>query len=280
MHTLWQFAIEIFRLTVWLAILVALFAPLEWLFGARPRKGLRDGIASDLGFYFLSSLVPGVLLGAPMAAIALVLNQVIPDDFRAWTAGLPLGVRLAAVLVVGEIGFYWGHRLSHQIPLLWRFHRVHHGAETLDWLINTRAHPVDMVFTRLCGLIPLYALGLAQPLGQSGSLAPILLLLVGTLWGFFIHANLRWRLGPLEWLLSTPHFHHWHHSRIDHIDHNYASMLPWLDRLFGTHHQPRAWPAEYGLAEPIRGGLVTQLIDPFSVPAAVPRPGAAIAPEG
>ena len=52
---------------------------------------------------------------------------------------------------------------------------------------------------------------------------------LGIVWGFFIHANLRWRLGPLEWLVATPAFHHWHHSRNDHINRNYASTLPLLD---------------------------------------------------
>ena len=90
-----------------------------------------------------------------------------------------------------------------------------------------------MVFGRMCGVIPLYLLGLAGPAGVTGSVIPVVILLGGIVWGFFIHANLRWRCGPLEWVLSTPHFHHWHHTIDAPLSHNYASMLPVLDRLFG-----------------------------------------------
>jgi sterol desaturase/sphingolipid hydroxylase (fatty acid hydroxylase superfamily) len=83
------------------------------------------------------------------------------------------------------------------------------------------------------------------------------------MWGFFIHSNIRVRLGPLEWLLSTPAFHHWHHTRHDHVDRNFAAMLPVLDRIFGTHHLPRSWPSEYGSDTPVASQLGGQLTAPF-----------------
>ena len=70
--------------------------------------------------------------------------------------------------MAGEIGYYWGHRWSHEIPFLWRFHSIHHSAEEIDFLVNTRAHPFDMVFGRFCGLVPMYVLGLGGPVGPVG----------------------------------------------------------------------------------------------------------------
>ncbi len=257
-----QFAFEVFRLTVWLALLIAVFVPLERLFALRGAKLWRPQAATDLGYYFLSSFVPALLLGLPMAAVARAVHAVVPADFYEQVAALPLWLRIVAALVVGEIGFYWGHRLTHALPWLWRFHAVHHSAEHMDFLVNTRAHPVDIVFTRLCGLIPLYVLGLTG--GGGGATVGPLVIVIGTFWGFFIHANLRWRLGPLEWVVATPAFHHWHHTRRDHVDRNFASMLPVLDRLFGTHHLPSAWPADYGTDTGVGGHLGEQLIRPFS----------------
>jgi sterol desaturase/sphingolipid hydroxylase (fatty acid hydroxylase superfamily) len=70
-------------------------------------------------------------------------------------------------------------------------------------------------------------------------------------------------MGPFEWLLSTPAFHHWHHSRVDHINHNYASMLPVLDRIFGSHYLPAAWPTQYGTETQLPATFSGQLLAPF-----------------
>lgn len=243
------FSLDAARLCAWLVLLVAIFVPLERLFAVRPREVFRKDFAADLGFYFLNSLLPNAVLSLPLGLLAWSAHSLLPGGYNAAVAALPLWARIAAALLVGEIGFYWGHRWSHTVPLLWRFHSVHHGARHLDFLVNTRAHPVDMVFTRLCGLVPLFALGLASPIGRDAGLVPVLVVLAGTVWGFFIHANLRWRLGPLEQLIATPAFHHWHHTLNDHTDRNYAAMLPWLDRLFGTFYlPPKEWPANYGIA--------------------------------
>jgi sterol desaturase/sphingolipid hydroxylase (fatty acid hydroxylase superfamily) len=266
-HYLRPFAVDFLPLAAWLLLLMAIFAPLERLFPLHPQKVLRKAFVTDLGYYFLNSLLPKLLLIPPLTMIAWVANYFVPGGLHSWVAGMPPCTRFAAAMIVGEIGFYWGHRWMHEIPLLWRFHSIHHSAEQIDWLVSTRAHPLDMVFTRLCGFIPMYALGLAQPMGNRVDLVPLLIVLVGTLWGFFIHANLRWRFGWLEWLVSTPAFHHWHHVNVGNISKNYAPMLPWVDKLFGTCYMPKKqWPTKYGIDGPISPTLAGQLLQPFAYP--------------
>jgi len=267
------FALDFLRLTIWLALLMAIFVPLERIFALHPQKVFRKAFLPDLAWYFMSSLLPGIILVLPMALVAWTLHFFIPRGVQAEASALPPGLRFAGALVIGECGFYWGHRWSHEIPFLWRFHALHHSAEQMDWLVNTRAHPVDMVFTRLCGLIPLYALGLAQPRARTLDTVSLLVILTGTVWGFFIHANLNWRFGPLEWLISTPAFHHWHHTYEGPLNRNYSSMLPWMDWIFGTWHMPPSqWPSRYGTEASVPADFVGQLIQPLLPNAAAPAP--------
>jgi sterol desaturase/sphingolipid hydroxylase (fatty acid hydroxylase superfamily) len=92
----------------------------------------------------------------------------------------------------------------------------------------------------------------------------MLVLIIGTTWGYVIHANVHWRFGPLEWLISTPNFHHSHHTKNDHINKNYASMLPVMDLLFGSAYMPKKqWPAEYGIEGFMSPGLLGQMLHPF-----------------
>jgi sterol desaturase/sphingolipid hydroxylase (fatty acid hydroxylase superfamily) len=264
LHDLPDPILQLIRLSLWLALLLLVFVPLERLVALHGQKLFRPGFRTDLAYFFISGMVPRTLLVLPVALLAWLLHFLVPPGLHEAVAGLPIWLRFALALVVGELGFYWGHRWSHEIPLLWRFHAVHHSAPKMDWLVNTRAHPVDLIFTRLCGFIPLYLLGFAQPSrGGAGDVILLTVILIGTSWGFFIHSNLRWRLSWLGWLLSTPAFHHWHHTRSDHRDRNYASMLPVFDRVFGTFYLPRHWPAEYGTETPVPPDLAGQLIQPL-----------------
>ena len=246
---------ELLRLAAWFALLLAIVVPLERIWPLHKQTFLRRHFGVDVVYFFLSGLVPKLLLLLPLSSLAALLQSGIGGSYYSWVADLPFVARLAASFLAGEIGAYWAHRWSHEVPLLWRFHSVHHAPEQMDWLVNTRAHPVDLLFTRLCVLAPMFLLGLAQPLGNRADIVPMLVAVIGTIWGFFIHANLNWRLGPFELLLSTPAFHHWHHNNADlaTTNKNFAPMLPWVDRLFGTHHLPsHQWPATYGLVPPLQ----------------------------
>jgi sterol desaturase/sphingolipid hydroxylase (fatty acid hydroxylase superfamily) len=171
---------------------------------------------------------------------------------------------LSLALVLNEIGGYWGHRWSHEIPFLWRFHVVHHSAEEMDWLVTARAHPFDMFFTHFCALVPLYVAGLAQPLGNRVDFVPAAVTAISMYWAYFIHANVKWRFGWLERMVSTPAFHHWHHTNDgpEVLNKNYSAMFPWVDGLFRTLYVPEQWPVKYGSDTAIAEDVAGQLLDP------------------
>ena len=153
-QSLAAFGLMLVRLSVSLALLGALFVPLERLFALHPQKVFRKDIATDLGYYFISGLVPSLFLSPPLALLAWGARALLPAGLTLAAAQWPLWQRVAVALVVVEIGYYWGHRWTHEVKLLWQFHAVHHSAEQMDWLVNSRVHPFDMVFSRLCGLVP------------------------------------------------------------------------------------------------------------------------------
>jgi len=257
-------AMDIARTAAWLFILAIILVPCERLFAQRPQAVFRRQFAADIGYYFINSIVTVALLAVLMAPVAVAIYSVLPARVLAVGAHLSLWQRMLATLVVGEFGFYWGHRWSHQWPILWRFHVIHHSAEQVDWLTGTRAHPVDIVVTRLCGLTLIHGLGLAHAETGATSIAVLLLMAFTIFWGFFIHANVRWRLGWLESVIATPAFHRWHHTNDENRDHNYASTLPFYDRLFGTLHLPRTGvPPCFGADTPVPATLIGQLVAPF-----------------
>lgn len=255
--------IDIVRLTAWLVILGLMFAPLERLFALRKVEARRS-ILPDLGYFYFNGLLPTFLMAAPLAILASGVRAFTPEFWREMVTALPFWASIAIGLIVAEIGSYWAHRWAHRSPTLWRFHAIHHTPDHIDWLINSRAHPVDIVFTRLGGLLPLYLLGLDGG-GTERGFVPLLIVVIGTFWSFFVHANVRWRFGPLEQIVATPAFHHWHHTNDEHRDHNFAATLPIVDRLFGTFYLPDHFPAVYGIDEPVPPTLHDELVRPFAI---------------
>ncbi|MFP6583588.1 MAG: sterol desaturase family protein, partial [Candidatus Hydrogenedentota bacterium] len=140
---------------------------------------------------------------------------------------LPFIVQFAAILVFTDLTQYWVHRMFHVIPVLWRFHAVHHSAETMDWLAGSRVHIVDIGVTRGLTYIPIYILGFSET-------ALFTYVVFVSIQATFIHANIRFEFGSLRWLFVTPQFHHWHHgAEKEAIDKNFAVHLPFFDWLFG-----------------------------------------------
>lgn len=258
-----NFALGAARSSVWLVLLVCIFVPLELLFALHPRKIWRRQFTVDLAWYFINSLLPAAILAFPLMIMTRLLSGLDPGGLYTAVGSWPLWLRLSLALFVGDMGAYWIHRAFHTFPLLWKFHAIHHSSDELDWLVNTRAHPFEIVATRMFSLLPVYLLGLAQ-VGPRVDPIVLWVQIAGTIWTFFIHANVKFRFGPLEWLVSTPAFHHWHHTNDENRNHNFSSIFPVIDKMFGTAWLPQYWPPEYGIKAKLPESLYGQFLEPLA----------------
>jgi sterol desaturase/sphingolipid hydroxylase (fatty acid hydroxylase superfamily) len=136
-----------------------------------------------------------------------------------------------------DLGRYFTHLALHRVPPLWRLHRVHHSDVDYDCTTSLRFHPLESIVTIAVQLALVAALG-APPIA-------VLVYEIATVsFSLFSHGNLRiparverW----LRWVVVTPDLHRVHHSAaVDESNANFASVLPWWDRLFRTY---RAQPA-------------------------------------
>ena len=241
-------------------LLALAFVPLERLFALRAAQPIfRAGWQTDLGYFAVSHLLVQITVLLTLAPATLLFAWAARPALHHVVAGQPLAVQFLEIVLVADLAEYVVHRLFHRVPWLWRFHRIHHSAEAMDWLAGSRLHLVDIVLTRGLSFVPLYILGFAAP-------ALYAYLVFVSFHAVFIHANVRFRLRAVEWLLVTPRFHHWHHAReAAAVDKNFAVHLPWIDRMFGTAYLPaERWPDAYGVSGArVPEGWLRQLVLPF-----------------
>jgi sterol desaturase/sphingolipid hydroxylase (fatty acid hydroxylase superfamily) len=246
-------------IVIGMVVLAIIFIPLERLFALRPREILRAGWRTDVVHYLINGAALKVGIVIAVAVVGTVLRTFVPVSFRAAIAASPGWAQIVAALAIATVGGYAGHRAAHEVPLLWRFHRVHHSIREMDWLAANHLHPLDQIFIRSSAVLPLYALGFGRM-----SLGAFVVLT--TLQAIFIHANVRLTFGPLRWVIATPQFHHWHHAREPQAyNSNYAGEFPAVDALFGTLYLPaHRWPAQYGIDDTEPAGYLRQLIWPLA----------------
>jgi sterol desaturase/sphingolipid hydroxylase (fatty acid hydroxylase superfamily) len=242
-----------------LAVLAVIFVPLERLFALHPRRVLRRGWRTDVVHYLVNGAALRIGLLVSVVVFGGALRVFVPTPLRNAVGASPSWVQIMAGLAIATIGAYAGHRAAHEVPLLWRFHRVHHSIREMDWLAAANhLHPLDETFVRSVAVLPLYALGFGRV-----SLGAFVIVI--TLQAIFIHANVRMNFGLLRWVIGTPQFHHWHHAREPQAyNSNYAGEFPLLDALFGTLYFPaNRWPAQYGVDDTEPDGYLRQLAWPF-----------------
>jgi sterol desaturase/sphingolipid hydroxylase (fatty acid hydroxylase superfamily) len=251
-------AVDFFVLS--LVLYSAVFIPLERLFALRPEQPVfRSHWIVDLTYFFMNSLLVEVLTILTLQPALVLFDWARIGLVGAAIASVPTAGQVVLILLVADGTQYWVHRTFHAVPLLWRFHAIHHSAEEMDWLAGSRLHLLDVIVTRGITYVPIFVLGFS-----NGALMVYVFLVAAQ--ATFIHANVRWRFRHVRHIVATPAFHHWHHSADrEAVDKNFAVHTPVWDLLFGTYYLPDAWPSRYGLTgdRKIPSGWLRQLIHPL-----------------
>jgi sterol desaturase/sphingolipid hydroxylase (fatty acid hydroxylase superfamily) len=142
--------------------------------------------------------------------------------------GLPLAARFGLGFLLMDLTFYYWHRANHRIPVLWRFHNVHHIDPDLDVSTALRFHAGEVLFSVACRVVQIGLLGVSpltymvyESIFQGSTL--------------FHHSNVRLPLRVerlLNIILVTPRMHGIHHSVIEpETNSNYGVVFSWWDLL-------------------------------------------------
>jgi len=190
---------------------------------------LSCGITSQLSGIFFRVLAVGAyeVVHSNLALFTLERNWLY------WTA----------LFFLVDLGYYWAHRMSHEINLFWGGHVVHHQSEEYNLSVALRQSSFQVVWTFFYYL----------PLAVVGFETTDFLLIsaLNTLYQFWIHTETINRMGWFEYVFNTPSHHRVHHGRDPkYIDKNHAGTLIIWDRMFGTFKEEEERPT-YGITKPI-----------------------------
>ncbi|SFS00132.1 sterol desaturase family protein [Sphingomonas jatrophae] len=213
-----------------------------------PRRVLRSASGRlDIAAFLFSALLAGSMLGWALVsanwwgdqATALLGHGPVLARLPGWAA-IPLVT--VALFVAYEAAYWLNHWLSHRVPALWAFHKVHHSAESLSLLTNFRVHPVDTIVfynmaAALMGVTGALCARLIGPSAQAvvgGSNAIVFAATIVLTYLQHSHIWIAWP-GALGRLLMSPAHHQLHHSADPrHHGRNFGSTLALFDRLAGT----------------------------------------------
>jgi len=130
-----------------------------------------------------------------------------------------------------DFNFYWHHRLSHSIRLLWAAHSPHHNAVTFNLSISIRNGWFVTLYK------PVFWLWMA-----AIGFEPIMIataLIINAVFQFFLHSQLVGDLGWFGRIVNNPYVHTVHHSsNVEYLDYNHAGMFLIWDHMFGTYQHP------------------------------------------
>lgn len=220
-----------------LGIFLGLFALFALAEGYAPRRARTQPRQTrwftNLSIVVIDSLALRALaLGMPLLAIGAAMDAQNLGIGALNALALPDWAKILAAIIILDFAIWAQHLITHKVPLLWRFHQMHHADRDIDVSTALRFHPVEILASMLLKVAVVYAIG-APPV------AVLAFEIILNATAMFNHTN--WRLPlpldrALRLVLVTPDMHRVHHSdiRAEH-DSNYGFALSIWDRIFGTY---------------------------------------------
>ncbi len=232
-------------LTPWFKYLYPLLGALILLefLKARENYDLKES-ASGMVIAIVASLVAVVTKAVALGVFFVVFEFFKPLrlEFLGYeTFGWAWFVWILCV-VGDDFNFYWHHRWSHTVRLLWAAHLPHHSARTYNLTVSIRNGWFITLYKPIFWLwMP--ALGF-EPMMIATAM------IINAAYQFFLHTQLVGSFGPLQYVFNTPWVHQVHHSsNIEYMDKNHGGILIIWDRLFGTFQdQIKGVKAKYGIS--------------------------------
>ncbi len=244
-----------------LLLMAVIFVPIELALPKnKDQSKFHEEWRTDLVYFVISHLFIQFFGAITQKPATLLFGRMGLTALHEWVQSLPYVVELLFAFLIADLFQYWTHRFFHSHAYLWRFHSVHHSTVNMDWLAGSRTHFVDIFVTRSMAFIPLYVFGFSAITFNT-------YIAFMAIHAVLIHANTRINFGVLKYIIATPQYHHWHHCEDpEHYGKNFATIFPFLDKLFGTYYLPgKEWPAGTGLHEAnFPKGYLKQMVYPFT----------------
>jgi sterol desaturase/sphingolipid hydroxylase (fatty acid hydroxylase superfamily) len=232
---------------------VPAFIALLYLERARVRRAKAAG--RDVRGYFGPDTRASLLMGVGNVLVAAALGGAIGKlyfwlfEHRLFAIGTGISA-FVLLFFVEDFTYYWWHRASHEVRLLWAAHENHHSSEYFNYSTALRqSYTTPFTVPLFYWWLPLLGFHPAMVATQVA---------ISLVYQFWIHTELidrmpRW----FEAVMNTPSHHRVHHgANVEYLDRNHAGILILWDRLFGTFEPERA-RVVYGL---------TKNVGTFSIP--------------
>jgi sterol desaturase/sphingolipid hydroxylase (fatty acid hydroxylase superfamily) len=226
------------------AIAAAILAEMWWTRNRRP--SLYDASDTEVSLVLLAGWI-----------VASQLEHLVtPAPYRLFydhsLVRMPRGIPAGVVLILlGDLLYYWSHRLSHRIGWLWASHYPHHSSTRLNFLASLRQGWTDLLSGTWLFWIVLSLAGIDPSIWNAYFLALVV-------WQLWIHNEWIGKLGPLEWIVVTPSHHRVHHAIDAYENSNFGGLFIVWDRMFGTFRDEGLdRVTNFGVMEPSEGDAVS-----------------------